>query len=135
MKGRIRSVQPKGVSQSSHLVLGPESAIMRKTNATPNAAMPKPVASRRDRPSCDVSAPTPTNTAAGSTMLAPYNTVSPNPKPTSGFCAASKVISGGPGEEQTDRRTERQLRRARRARRTRAAGEHELPAARVLLAA
>ena len=56
VNGRIRSVQPNGVSHSSHLVPGPESAIMRRTNATPNAPSPTPVASaprtaelRRDR--------------------------------------------------------------------------------------
>ena len=36
VNGRIRSVQPNGVSQSNQFVLGPESAIMRTTNATPN---------------------------------------------------------------------------------------------------
>ena len=54
VNGRMRSVQPNGVSHSSHFVLGPESAIIRTTNATPNTAMPSPVASRRVRPSCDV---------------------------------------------------------------------------------
>ena len=71
MNGRIRSVQPNGVNHSSHLCSGPESAIMRTTNATPNTPMPKPVARRRVRPSCEVSAPTATNTAGATAMLSP----------------------------------------------------------------
>ena len=50
VNGRMRSVHPNGVTSSSQCVLGPESAIMRTTNATPNTSMPRPVATRRIGP-------------------------------------------------------------------------------------
>jgi hypothetical protein len=91
--GRIRSAQPNGVHHSSHLVACPESAIIRTTKATPNTAMPNPVATRRDRPSWDVNAPAAKNTAGTSVTLSPYIALSPKEKPTSGSRPASAVNS------------------------------------------
>ena len=50
-------------------MLEPESASMRMTKATPKTTMPSVVATRRVRPSCDVSAPTATKTAGATAML------------------------------------------------------------------
>ena len=69
VSGRMRSIQPNGDNHRSHRVLEPESAIMRTTKATPNTTMPSVVATRRVRPSCDVSAPTATKTAGATAML------------------------------------------------------------------
>src|SRR6266540_3204629 len=124
VNGRIRSVQPNGVNHRSHRVLGPESAIMRTTKATPNTPMPNPVAKRRERLSCEVSAPTATNTAGAITTLNPYSTVSPG----------QQGDQRRPAQNHADRGAERRHRRGRGPRCPRAAGEHQLPAARVLLA-
>ena len=69
VSGRMRSIQPNGDNHRSHRVLEPESASMRTTKATPKTTMPSVVATRRVRPSCDVSAPTATNTAGAVAML------------------------------------------------------------------
>ena len=71
VNGRISSVHPKGVAHNIHRVLEPESAIMRTTKATPTQPIPSPVATRRVRPSCDVSAPNAPNTAGAMVMLDP----------------------------------------------------------------
>ena len=64
VSGRMRSVQPNGVSHSSHSCSGRSRRSCARRTRRRTRAMPSAVASRRVRPSCDVSAPTPTNTAA-----------------------------------------------------------------------
>ena len=71
VNGRTRSIQPNGVNHSIHFVASPESAIIRTTNMTPSTPNATPLATRRVRPSCEVSAPTPTKTAGAITRLRP----------------------------------------------------------------
>ena len=98
VKGCMRSTQPNGVAQSSHRVAEPESAAIRTTIATPNTTMPSPLATRRVRPSCEVTAPTPVNTAAGIARLRPNSADSPNPKPTLWFAPATNVSNVVPAK-------------------------------------
>ena len=134
VNGCIRSVQPNGVVHKSQRVPGPESAIIRSTNITPKTRMPKPVAARRVRHSCDVTAPTAPNTAAryDDTHAEQHGSV---------HAERDIVVTTGQereqcraGEDHADRRTERHERRGRRSRRAGTAGQHELPATGILLA-
>ncbi len=89
------------MSHSIQRVAEPESATIRSTIVTANTAIPSPVATRRVRPSCEVTAPTAMNTAGATTKLTPYRTVSANGNASFGSRPAIATIAVVPTKSTT----------------------------------